>query len=73
MITSHVYLVIGVHFGHHPFLQEVEGQHLKHVQLMCHFRFDRSIPSDDVLEKEIKNMLKVYWATAARHAVRQKS
>lgn len=50
-MSEHAYLVVRVHFGHHPFLQEVKGQHLQHVQLMRHLCFDGSIPSDDVLEK----------------------
>lgn len=43
------HLVVGVHFGHHPLLPEVESQDLQHVQLVGHLGFDRAVPSDDVL------------------------
>lgn len=50
--TKNSHLVIGIHFGHHSLFQKVEGQYLEHIQLMCHFSFDWSISSDNMLTKE---------------------
>lgn len=30
------HLVLGIHLGHHAVLQQVEGEHLQHVQLVGH-------------------------------------
>ena len=34
------HLVLRIHLGHHAVLQQVEGEHLQHVQLMCHLIVD---------------------------------
>lgn len=49
--SSLSYLVIRIHFSHHSFFQKVEGQYLQHVKLMRHLCFDRSISSNNMLEK----------------------
>lgn len=50
-MNPHFYLVVRIHFGHHSFFQQVEGQYLQHIKLMCHFCFDWSISSNNMLEK----------------------
>lgn len=54
MILCFFHLVVWIHFCHHSFFQKVEGQHLQHVKLMGHFRFDWSISSNDVLKHKNK-------------------
>ena len=43
------HLVLWVHLGHHPIFQKVKGQHLQHIQLVCHFIVDGPLSSDDML------------------------
>lgn len=49
------HLILGVHLGHHPVFQKVKGQHLEHIQLVCHLVVDGPLCSDDMLETWLTN------------------
>lgn len=43
------HLVLGIHLGHHTVLQQVEGEHLQHVQLVGHLVVDGCGAPDHIL------------------------
>lgn len=43
------HLVLGIHLGHHAVLQQVEGEHLQHVQLVGHLVINGRRAADHVL------------------------
>lgn len=53
VVSMSTHLVLRVHLGHHPVFQKVKGQHLQHVQLVCHFIVDGPLSSDDVLREMV--------------------
>lgn len=75
-VYQYLYLVIGIHFGHHSFFQKIKGQHLQHIQLVRHLCFDWPISSYNVLVKrriEVKSRVCTSQSRTLNHTALNKS